>query len=300
MLNTTLQNILPAADESLSVEKRGDLRLKIIIEILIEFIYHSPTLFECRDFQDDEKCGFLLAVYRALPKLIANYDESKGKFLTYLVTYVRMIAKGYRRTAAKARAAEDSIEYWCRFDYLKGLEAREEEPEYIAERRTDERRGRFPKVAEKTLIVLAVKNSYSITEKQISFIAGFTGFNRGKLNDIIEKARNSLKQREEGRRKLIESRNHAFVQKTRRRIEMERLAPESAQYALVQKQYNFYSALLEKRNHLLKTKFKLMPSNKYIGDALDIPPRNVKRILDDAERTFYSVSHRLMPKDCVV
>jgi hypothetical protein len=303
MLVANSQSVLRGLPETQSLKKQEELRLKIIMEILIEFIYYSPFLFDCRGFQEDEKSGFLFAVYRTLPKLIENYDGSRGKFVTYLVTYVRLIAKGCRRMTAKTRAAEDSVEYCYGSDYAGEFEAREEEPVYTAEPRVQTRekelRGRFPKTVEKTLLVLALKSSYSITERQISFVAGITGFDCGKLRDIVESARSGLRQREEERGKLTEGRNHAFVQKTRCRIELERLAPESSQYALVQKQYNFYSAVLERKNEQLKTKFKLIPSNKYIGDALDIPARNVKRILDDAERTFRSAGRRLVSGDYV-
>lgn len=273
-----------------------DLGLSIIVEILIEFVYHTPALFGSVDFVEDERSFFLLSVHNEIPKVIANYDEGKGKFFTYFVSYVRLIAKGCRRTMAKNRARSASVEYCYHLDHPMVFDIREDEQEYSVAPRSRP----FKKSVEKMLLVLALKNAYLITERQIVFISGITGFDRARLSDLVERIKTSLGAKAESRKKIVESRNQAFVHKTKCRIELERMTQGTPQYLAVQRQLKFHSNLLDRKNEALKTRLRLMPSNRYIGELLGIPVRSVSRILDDAVKKAGQNRGGLLTRDYVI
>jgi hypothetical protein len=265
-----------------------NIRQQLVVDLLLEFIFHSPALFEYAFLNEDARSGFLLFAHRALPKIIANYDVSKGNFFTYLVSDVRMLVKGYLRVLAKTRASEDSLSFCYETQYDKIHEVREAEPDYGVEN--------TPRLvarnAEKTLLVLALKNAYSITEKQITVISDATGFEKTKLTSLVEMTRSSLLAKETMRQKMIESRNKAYYLKTRYRIELERLSPGTSQYCAVEKQYAVQVRLMEKKNELLKKHSNLTPSNTYVGSLLNIPARNVTRLITEAVDTFKSKPDR--------
>ena len=274
----------PRVDTEIQNEIQEEIREKLILELLFEFVFHSPALFELARFNEDTKSGFLLVVHRALPKILNNFDSTKGSFFSYFVSDVRMLVKGYLRDLAKNKACEDSLSfcYATHHDHL--YEIREPEPEYNAE----ECYARFKCThkSEKTLLVLALKNAYTITDKQIKQISHITGFENAKLTSLVERAKMSILPKAAIRQKMIESRNKTYYLKTRNGIELERLSPESSQYCVVKKQYANQVHLMNKKNELLKSKLSLSPSNSCVGSLLNIPPRNVTRLITQAANTF--------------
>jgi hypothetical protein len=158
----------------------------------------------------------------------------------------------------------------------------------------------FKKTTKKLLLILALKSAYSITERQVALVSSFTGFDRAKLYELVERVKTSLGTKAEFREKMIESRNQAFFRKTKCRIELERLTQGTPQYVTVQKQLKFYSNLLDRKNETLRTKSGLMPSNRYIGELLDIPPRSVSRILETAVKNAGQNRGGLLTRDYVI
>ena len=272
------------ADTEFKNDTQEDIRQKLVLDLLLEFIFHSPALFEYAHFNEDTKSGFLLFAHRALPKILANFDSVKGSFFTYLVADIRMLVKGYVRALAKLKASEDSLSFCYAAHHEPLYEIKESEPEYNAEE--DGRRFEFTRKTEKTLLVLALKSAYSITDKQIKRISHITGVENAKLTSLVECAKTSLLPKEAVRQKMIESRNKAYYLKTRYGIELERLAPASSQYCAVEKQYATQVRLMDKKNEMLKSKLSLSPSNSCVGSLLDIPPRNVTRLITQAAHTL--------------
>ena len=265
-------------------EIQEKIRQKLILELLLEFIFHSPALFDFAHLNEDMKSGFLLFAHNALPKILNNFDSSKGNFFSYFVSDIRMLVKGYLRIAAKNKASEDSLLlcYTAQRDHV--YEISEPEPEYNAEEFGAH--FTFTPKSEKTLLVLALKNAYTITDKQINRISLITGFEKEKLTSLVERARKTILPKAALRQKLIESRNKSYYLKTRYGIELERLSPESSQYSLVEKQYITQMNLMNKKNELLKSKLDISPSNSCVGSLLNIPRRNVTRLITQAAHTF--------------
>jgi hypothetical protein len=260
-------------------------RQKLVAQLLLEFIFHSPALFACTHFREDAKSGFLLRAHRVLPNILENFDPSKGCFFSYFVSNIRMLVKGYMRELAKRKAGEDSVVF-CYAAHHEGVyEMSEGEPEYHGAAPGAERPA-VTRKTEKTLLVLALKNAYAITGDQIKHIAHIAGFENEKLALLVERAKTSLLPKEAARQRMIESRNKAYYLKTRYSIELGRLPPQSPQYYFVEKQYAAQARLMDRKNELLKNRLRLVPSNTYVGALLDMPPRNVARLITEAADTF--------------
>jgi hypothetical protein len=269
--------------------------------IALEAVYRAPELFGYEDFSEDTKSSFLLSIHAAMPGIIAHYDPARSKFFTYLVSTVRMRAKGYRRIAAKQKASDDSLAYCYNLEHHSVYELADPEPEYDEHNNDVEMRPFFyTKDIAETLIILAIKGAHTITEKQIELIGSFTKTDKQKLKLCIEQTKKDLLLKVERRQKEMESRNKAFFLKVRYRLELERMRPETPQYEIVEKQYKYQERLVDAKNELLKTKLIIAPSNTYIGKLLNIPPRRVSRIIEQAAKTIIGGNNRPNRADVVV
>jgi hypothetical protein len=90
-----------------------------------------------------------------------------------------------------------------------------------------------------------------------------------------------MRKKIEGRQQLIESRNRTWFLKARYRLELERLHPESVQYAHVRKQFIYQTKALEIKNRVIKEE-EVIPANTHIGTLLHMDPRKVTRLLKQA------------------
>jgi len=256
---------------------------KISKEVALEYVYRAPILFGYDDFDEDNRSDFLLSLHAELPRILQTYDPAKSKFLTYLVSLVRMLARGWRRKTAKARAAEDSLLYCYRLEN-EPIFLSENAPEYsIVDVKTATS---FLRHTEETLLVLSLKAAYTISENQIRVIASIADFDKEKLTGLIDSIKINLEKKEDRRTHLAECRNKAFFLKTKYRMELERMYPGTSQYFNVQKQYLYQSRVVETKNKLLRRKFLLVPSNSHIGKLLNISPRRVSRLIEYAARSM--------------
>jgi hypothetical protein len=260
------------------------------------------VLFGYVDFDEDERSAFLLSIHDELPRILLAYDAGRGKFLTYLVSLVRMHAKGWRRKAAKKQAAEDSLAYCYQLEHDTRAFLSEQEPEYSVSPGSPDVKCDdlvLQQNSEETLLILALKSAHNITDEQIDMITVLTGYNRQKLMEHIDKTRINLSGKQKRWMQATECRNKAFFLKTKYRMELDRLTPDCSQYAIVEKQYEYQSRIVEIKNELLRKKFLLTPSNTYIAQLLDIPPRRVSRIIEQATRTFTDKYNGLNAQECV-
>jgi DNA polymerase IIIc chi subunit len=260
------------------------LQEKISEEVALEYVYRAPVLFGYGDLDEDERSAFLISLLDELPQIIQSYDPARSKFLTYLVALVRMHARGWRRKAAKERAAEDSLVYCYRLECEAPFFLAENKPEYsVAAIKTATT---FLRHSEETLIVLTLKAAYTISEKQIQVIANITGFEKNKLTTMVETIRAELQNKEARRNQLTELRNKAFFLKTKYRLELERMPPGSAQYKSVEKQYKFQTSMVDAKNEILRRRFLLVPSNSRIAELLNVSPRRVSRLIEYLARSM--------------
>jgi hypothetical protein len=204
--------------------------------------------------------------------------------MTYVSNSVKLYAKSWRRKAAKDRATQDSLAYCyrCENEFENNFVAAEPEPEYgtsdipetlplsaLPEQRYDD-----------MLLVLALKCASNLSDKQINSVAAAVGVTPKVLSVYVTTIKQKLSKKFECRQQLIENRNRTWFLKARYRLELERLHPGSVQYAHVKKQFIYQSKALEVKNKMLKE--DVIPANTHIAYLLNMDPRKVTRLLEQA------------------
>ncbi|MDR1786507.1 MAG: hypothetical protein LBR23_08650 [Spirochaetaceae bacterium] len=260
---------------------QAGIRKKLAEELVFEYIFQSPALFGYSDFSEDSKSAFLLSVTLEIPKYISNFDPRRCTFLTFLVHLVHLHAKGWVRWAAKGKASEDSLRYCYALERDTNLEVAEEEGVYMDTAALS--RFQHNKVTADTLVVLALKSAYSITDHHIASIAGLTGYDRDMLEEMVEKAKGLLHGKETKLRTAAERRNKAYFYKIKYRFELEKLSPGTTQHEIVAKQFLYQSRLLEAKNRRLMNYPGISPPNSCIAEMLNMPLRRVSRLIEQAQ-----------------
>jgi hypothetical protein len=274
-----------ALEKLMKTVSNGNLRDAATVSAVFEGIYRYPYFFGYSDLDEDARSSFLLSFYPHLPKLLAAYNPSRSSFSTYVANSVKLYAKSWRRIAAKERANQDSLVYCysCENGFEDGLMVAEQEPEYGT---PDDRTDAFSLsvLSEQyadMLLVLALKCAPNLSDKQIDSISTAVGLAPKVLSMYITAIKQKMSKKIEDREQLIENRNRTWFLKARYRLELERLPPESVQYAHVRKQFIYQTKALKIKNKMLKE--AVIPANSHIGSLLHMDPRKVTRLLEQAK-----------------
>jgi hypothetical protein len=273
-----------ALEKLMKTVSNGNLRDAATVSAVFEGIYRYPYFFGYSDLDEDGRSSFLLSFYPHLPKLLAAYNPARSSFMTYVSNSVKLYAKSWRRKAAKERANRDSLVYCysCENEFENGFVVDEQEPEYG----TSDIPETLPSAAlpeqyyADMLLVVALKCAPHLSDKQINAISATVGLTPKVLSMYITSIKQKISKKIVCRQQLIENRNRTWFLKARYRLELERLPPGSAQYAHVKKQFIYQSKALEIKNKLLKD--DVIPANAHIGSLLNMDPRKVTRLLDQA------------------
>jgi hypothetical protein len=262
----------------------GNLRGAATLSTFFEGIYQYPYFFGYSDLDEDSRSAFLLSIYPHLQKMLAVYNPARSSFMTYAGNSVTLYAKSWRRKAAKERANRDSLIYCytCENNFESGCMVAEAEPEYGTPKIPATLL--LPAVNEQyytdMLLVLALKCSPDLSERQINEISATVGLTTKVLSAHVSTIKQKMTRKFENRQQLIESRNRTWFLKARYRLELERLSLESVQYAHVRKQFTYQTKALEIKNKRLKE--NVVPANTHIGTLLHMDPRKVTRLLKQA------------------
>jgi hypothetical protein len=256
---------------------------------VLTLIYQYPVFFGYARLDDDSRSAFLLNIHHALPQILKHYDLQRKSFLPYLLTCVRMYKKSWLRETAKQHAGDASLSYCFGMDQgfmdfspcAENFYCAETEPDYITwfqDVSLPKRSGQ--KVVRQMLVALALKNAMVLSDRQITVIIAITAIKSEVLLDFIQKAKESLQERLEIQKDMVYKRNKAFFLKTKYRIEMQRLSPDTQQYESVRRKFQYQSRILNAKNNSLNRRMDIAPTNAVIGELMNLPSRRVYRLLE--------------------
>ncbi|MCQ2592725.1 MAG: hypothetical protein MJ188_08060 [Treponema sp.] len=138
-----------------------------------------------------------------------------------------------------------------------------------------------PAMAEKILLVLALKSAFYITDAQINKVAEICHLEVSALREVIQYLKNNLLEKEQRRKSVELRRNNAFFHHMKYKSQLEYLMEDTEDFKnyvepSISKKYDKHT----KRWHYLNSQLKkgiihIRPTNKVIADTLGMCERQV-------------------------
>ena len=152
----------------------------------------------------------------------------------------------------------------------------------------DNLRNLTPSLAEKMLLVLALKSAYYITDPQIAKIAEICHIDINKFHAIVMNLKSDLTEREKNKRKLEIRRNTAYFQRRKYRNRIEWSEAKKDDFSLYEKhklsnKYEKQTKTWKKLNQQLQRGIiNIRPTNKAIAQALGMCERQISFYIKNA------------------
>ena len=232
--------------------------------------------------QDDYK-DYLSWFYPRLHNAIDTYHEAGASFEAYIGSVIYMTAKEYRIQTI----TNSVIEYAAWSVHVPELYAREEAPVYSFENEENaisqiiEHRGRKNP---KQLLALVLKCYYYVSDDFLDRIACYTGVEKEKLKEMIDKLRTLRQKRDD---KIYYMKERIYCQYYRCIVYEKRLlyVPENS------------SAYIKLKQRLEKARQRLEKMRKRItGVRTDATNREVAEVIGISKGTVDASLHRLKTK----
>ena len=152
----------------------------------------------------------------------------------------------------------------------------------------DNLRNLTPSLAEKMLLVLALKSAYYITDPQIAKIAEICHIDINKFHAIVMNLKSDLTERENNKRKLEIRRNTAYFQRRKYRNRIEWSEAKKDDFSPYEKhklsnKYEKQTKTWKKLNQQLQRGIiNIRPTNKAIAQALGMCERQISFYIKNA------------------
>jgi DNA-directed RNA polymerase specialized sigma subunit len=216
--------------------RQGDLSKRDLegrmFEIILEHIRH----FHLIEKSEEESADYLCWLYPRLSRAIQKYQNTGATFSTYIGALIRVSLKEYRNrqvthyiteyAAWTARAADLEV-------HSPGVEyqGREEDEKW---REKSFQPDLLPLLKSRQVLLLILKSYYFISEDFLDRIAPFTGVEKEKLMEMIEKLRVRRSRREEYVRLFQERITTQFYRCITGEKRLKTLVPGTSWYQKVQ------------------------------------------------------------------
>ena len=228
---------------------------------LVVFIIRNKPMFGLQKFDEDFISDFIITFLDKGPEAMAEYDNSRGSFFSYLFC----ITRNFQTSLIKKAAAKNQIEYLKMseiiFNYDNKIEAYQniryeefEKPKVpysykpvsykdfqvacktntyhikkvinsndfkFSENIREKLKDYSPKMIKNIIMVLALKSAYYITDEQIKKISDLLNFNPLTLQVIIQDIKSQMDTRVSNKEKMEIRRNRAYFQHKRLKSQME-------------------------------------------------------------------------------
>ena len=272
---------------------------------VLEVVYTNPGRFNLLDMAEDERSDFLLETLPKFRRLLERYDKSLGP----LGAYVYYSLPGWRFTWSKrfwdSASGKKGVGPSIRDIYEDTLERR---PLLVAEPRgAKKRQGNGDSVSlvfkrvfgpvkysleprekvhrQRSALVLALKSAWYIDDDSVKKVCGFCGCSSENMNQVLEKIKTSLVEKNERRQDMAERRDKAwyFVCKYRQRLAV--LSPNSDAWKKVKRKLDYQLSSWKTKNRLLQgCRMNLTPRNEDLAKMLHLHPHRITAFLRYARK----------------
>ena len=308
--------------------KKGEISKSYAVHQLAMYLSKNPALFGLKTKDEDFKSEVILLFLEKGEKTIEMYDSNYGSFFTYFFCFVKSLTNSVTRTRAYMNVQdyhtitesittyEQNQENYSRINYQdfekpkvpyaykpvspEALQLACKTSQYNVQnfisKNDDESYNNLkeklklisPSMAEKVLIILALKSAYYITDKQIKTIAEICNISSEQLFDTIQQIKQDLVAREINKNDLELRRNKAYYhhKKYRSRIkwtdENRDNFTEYERKALIDKYNKQTESWLKLNEQLKKGCINIRPTNKTIAKVLGLCERQISYYIKNA------------------
>ncbi len=284
---------------------------------VIWIVQCNRRYFKLHAWADEDFDDFILTEFSHIVNMIESFDPQKAQFSTFFYKSLQISSACYRRKRAIAQAEEES------FDCLKDLLTEEHEYRYAqnegalcvenacADEELRQQMGRLIQEKHSILmnkrvhcfhhtcydermenlrrsacLVLFLKSSAVADDSSIRKTSIVTGISEDKLFSMKEELRDKIYKKIVRRQNVGKARDEAFFLHRKYRAQFEKLDQEGRLYQEVCRCYQVQRRRWEKNNSRLEQEFNIAPSNRDIGELLNMSERRVSYILKMARRQF--------------
>ena len=228
----------------------GKMSWEQVTNELVVFIVRNKPMFGLQKFDEDFISDFIIQFLLRGTESFAEYENSKGGFLSYLFCIIRNIVTGlhkkavinsrieYHNISESIANYENVIEAYKNIKYdefekpkvpyfykpvsYKAFQVACKTDTYhikrvISAKENDinadfkaKLKGLSPKMIQNILMVLALKSSYYITDEQIEKISSLLNINKTSLEQIIQELKSLMDSRINNKEKIEIRRNRAY------------------------------------------------------------------------------------------
>ena len=247
-----------------------------------------------------------------IDSVLKNYDKSRNsKFTTYFQMYVRFIYQSWKKKFVKEKIKNTIIHNLN----TKELYEREEENLFNPERNLESlindsnnsinysgenNKTYNRKELDIEFLIIALKSSYIISEGQINEISKIAKISINELTKLIEKVNKKLSYRK-NQKTILEGRiNKDFFKLQEIKMKISLNDNDIIEKEMLEKKFNRIKKRRDSNISKLNS-IKLVPSDKDIGDILNVSPAKVRYYLRKNYRIYNikSTNPRSANKKCL-
>ena len=294
----------------------GRLNEKQVIEEICRFVIHNYPVFGLQKYDDDFRQDVLLAIVERGHKMLHHYKSDFGEFFTFIYCFICTVIN----TKLKAQMVYALKEKINIEECIINLEEKEEKYHRIDFTSFEEPKAPYapPKIPsselqqtlksltlkhqDKTILVLALKSSYYLTDEQIQRICGIYGIKPEYFYNLIQHCKESLTVKSCRREKAEERRNFAYYHHKRYKKLVQKLDEDilPASINIKKERYaqmeNKHRNNWNRLNHAFeKGHIYMRPTNKTVANLMGMCERQVnyyincaRREIEKEKRTFAS------------
>ena len=290
--------------------KDGTLTVKQAVNDICSFVVNNYPLFGLHKFDEDFRSEIFLSMLERGGQLFQNYDSTICCFEKYLYFYVQSII----RTKLKYYAKKSISEKISNEEIIEDLEEQKDfynklnytylEPQKVpyttripfapkvSQKETlTALQNLKDKTCDKTILVLAIKSVYYLTDEQIDRVCKIYHIQKDSFLEIIQMCRNTITKKAEKRNFAQERRNYAYYHHKRCCRILDKLKDEDENthnLELIQK-YQLQEQKYKRRWTNLTNSFKngylnLRPTNRTVAGLLGLCERQVTYYINCAKK----------------
>ncbi|MCR4579349.1 MAG: hypothetical protein K5681_03275 [Treponema sp.] len=276
----------------------GEISRKEAIDSCLTFVSENYKIFGLNEYDEDFRSDLILTLLERGDKILDSYRPELGDFFNYLYMVVesqklrklrvrahKKVKESFIMQAGPLYLSEKQISYASYT--LTPLPPDSPKRPYVYKPISPELvRQTLTKAAHenknKKLLILAIKTSFYLTDKQISAVSKIYKINENHFQQIIQFFRDQLQEKADRKMKLQERRNCAYFHQKNYEKRLELIKESEKHYDnidlletmehIFNKHYRSWQNL---NRRLTKGCILIRPTNKMIGDYLGICERRI-------------------------
>lgn len=252
------------------------------IRIIIVNIFKSPFFFGINRIEKSDFGDFIIFIYPKISNIFQTYDPNKASFVTYIQTIVRMQYKSWQKHQFLEQTTQEYIkEYSCVEITQDNHCVNDIEFQYF-NKKVDPKL----KITSEAIIILALKASYYLTEKNIKKIAMATSISEEEIWTYKKQADETIKNKIERKNYISMHRNIAYYNLKKYKLQMKLTTDKTSIFYLnTEKAYKYH--LKRWKNYLSPMNTRpISVSNDSIAKILGISYSRVRNTLLKLKRNY--------------